>query len=326
VSSAGSKGKEEGEEEEGEEEEEEEEEDGDGDDDDVAGGGGSGARRRSSSPLPLLSPFTTNLLKRKAIFLPGQGDEVEKDGGTLFIPITEAELFLTQERKETRRAFGLAFETSLDVNALEDENKALTKEVSILLSTLKDKDEYIAGAHDKLRERVQILKRLEELEMTLNARDQVMEKTEAAQAAQYREEQMHLQQQYEQQAAKYQKQYEQQKHAAEDQLKVNGELLEKTVVLQKENLELKEKIERLGGLIQLREDEIIAVKAAQAKLGGGGGGGGEGSSASSSTYALSSLPPPPPGSPSPPPSSAASPSRAAMLFGGGGARKQPEKK
>jgi hypothetical protein len=89
------------------------------------------------------------LLRERAVTLPKcekeEGGE-EGDGGSLFVPLTEAQALLVAERKETRRAFALLLDTEMDTSGLEDENGVMRREVGLLQAALAEKDEALAKA------------------------------------------------------------------------------------------------------------------------------------------------------------------------------------
>jgi len=93
------------------------------------------------------------LLRQRAVVVPkgkkeegGEEGKEEEDGGSLYVPLTEAQTLLVAERKETRRAFALLLDTEMDTSGLEDENGVMRREVGLLQAALAEKDEALAKA------------------------------------------------------------------------------------------------------------------------------------------------------------------------------------
>lgn len=229
------------------------------------------------------------LLRERAVALPSgandggkedeTGEERREKGGSMYVPLTEAATLLVAERKETRRIFSLLLDTEMDTSALEDENAMMRRDVTRLQTALAEREDALAKAlanvHDNLKERFALARKVDSLEMDNADLRQIMEKTDMAQAAQHQEEQRHGQLQLEM------------------QVQANMDLVEKMVDVQKENHELKEKLQRLSEMMHAREDEIARVLHNRAS---------SPSSPNGSDYpSLSSLPPMPSSSPPPPP-------------------------
>eukprot|EP00624_Nannochloropsis_granulata_P005246 evm.model.NODE_37006_length_97105_cov_39.404202.24 len=175
----------------------------------------------------------------------------------MYVPLTEAEALLVAERKETRRTFSLLLDTEMDTSALEDENAMMRRDVMRLQAALAERDDALAKAlanvHDNLKGR--------EGRKGGESHAFAMEGDEYTPLLWG--------------------------------LIANMDLVQKMVEVQKENHELKEKLQRLSQMMHAREDEIARVLHNRAS---------SPSSPNGSDYlSLSSLPPIPSSSPPPPP-------------------------